>query len=73
LGVTDDESVFEDLCWCTSSGCSQKDLELYLEARINNAPHEDDEIEDDRLRLIFTCCHPALTPEAQVALTFNDS
>jgi RNA polymerase sigma-70 factor (ECF subfamily) len=29
-------------------------------------------IEDDRLRLIFTCCHPALTPEAQVALTLRE-
>lgn len=28
-------------------------------------------IEDDRLRLIFTCCHPALAPEAQVALTLR--
>jgi RNA polymerase sigma-70 factor (ECF subfamily) len=28
-----------------------------------------EDIEDDRLRLIFTCCHPALAPEAQVALT----
>ncbi len=31
-----------------------------------------DEIEDDRLRLIFTCCHPALSPEAQVALTLRE-
>jgi RNA polymerase sigma-70 factor (ECF subfamily) len=30
-----------------------------------------DEIPDDRLRLIFTCCHPALSPEAQVALTLH--
>ena len=30
-----------------------------------------DEIPDDRLRLIFTCCHPALAPEAQVALTLH--
>ncbi|HXW15017.1 MAG TPA: RNA polymerase sigma factor [Terriglobia bacterium] len=30
------------------------------------------EIEDDRLRLIFTCCHPALPPEAQVALTLRE-
>jgi RNA polymerase sigma-70 factor, ECF subfamily len=30
-----------------------------------------DEISDDRLRLIFTCCHPALAPEAQVALTLR--
>jgi RNA polymerase sigma-70 factor (ECF subfamily) len=30
------------------------------------------EIEDDRLRLIFTCCHPALPPDAQVALTLRE-
>ncbi len=33
---------------------------------------EDEEVEDDRLRLIFTCCHPALSPEAQVALTLRE-
>ena len=33
--------------------------------------HETNEIPDDRLRLIFTCCHPALAPEAQVALTLR--
>ena len=32
----------------------------------------DDAIEDDRLRLIFTCCHPALSPEAQIALTLRE-
>jgi RNA polymerase sigma-70 factor, ECF subfamily len=32
---------------------------------------EDEELEDDRLRLIFTCCHPALSSEAQVALTLR--
>jgi len=31
-----------------------------------------DEIEDDRLRLIFTCCHPGLAPEAQLALTLRE-
>ncbi len=31
-----------------------------------------EEIEDDRLRLIFTCCHPALAPDAQVALTLRE-
>jgi RNA polymerase sigma-70 factor (ECF subfamily) len=51
---------------------AQKDLALYLEARINEAPHEDEEIEDDRLRLIFTCCHPSLAPEAHVALTLRE-
>jgi RNA polymerase sigma-70 factor, ECF subfamily len=33
---------------------------------------EKEGIEDDRLRLIFTCCHPALAPEAQVALTLRE-
>jgi RNA polymerase sigma-70 factor (ECF subfamily) len=33
---------------------------------------EADEIEDDRLRLIFTCCHPALAADAQVALTLRE-
>jgi RNA polymerase sigma-70 factor (ECF subfamily) len=33
---------------------------------------EDEALEDDRLRLIFTCCHPALTSEAQVALTLRE-
>jgi RNA polymerase sigma-70 factor (ECF subfamily) len=33
---------------------------------------ESEPIEDDRLRLIFTCCHPALAPEAQVALTLRE-
>src|SRR6266545_2815904 len=33
---------------------------------------EDVEVEDDRLRLIFTCCHPALSPSAQVALTLRE-
>ncbi|TMI88874.1 MAG: RNA polymerase sigma factor [Bacillati bacterium ANGP1] len=31
-----------------------------------------EDLEDDRLRLIFTCCHPALPPEAQVALTLRE-
>lgn len=33
---------------------------------------DDDTIEDDRLRLIFTCCHPVLPPDAQVALTLRE-
>jgi RNA polymerase sigma-70 factor (ECF subfamily) len=36
------------------------------------AASDDGEIADDRLRLIFTCCHPALAPEAQVALTLRE-
>ena len=55
---------------------AQKDFALYShregEAHINEASlhdekGDDEEIEDDRLRLIFTCCHPALPPEEQVA------
>jgi RNA polymerase sigma-70 factor (ECF subfamily) len=33
---------------------------------------DEESIEDDRLRLIFTCCHPALSPDAQVALTLRE-
>ena len=33
---------------------------------------DDESIEDDRLRLIFTCCHPALQPEARIALTLRE-
>ena len=34
--------------------------------------NEHGHVEDDRLRLIFTCCHPALAPDAQVALTLRE-
>lgn len=37
----------------------------------SNAPAEESEIPDERLRLIFTCCHPALAADAQVALTLR--
>ena len=36
------------------------------------APEDAEALEDDRLRLIFTCCHPALAPDAQVALTLRE-
>jgi RNA polymerase sigma-70 factor (ECF subfamily) len=32
---------------------------------------DDEDIEDERLRLIFTCCHPAISPDAQIALTLR--
>jgi RNA polymerase sigma-70 factor, ECF subfamily len=51
---------------------AQRDLVAYMESRVSDAPLEDEEIEDDRLRLIFTCCHPALPPEGQVALTLRE-
>jgi RNA polymerase sigma-70 factor (ECF subfamily) len=44
-----------------------------LDADSEIAPEPDDnDVEDDRLRLIFTCCHPALPPDAQVALTLRE-
>jgi RNA polymerase sigma-70 factor (ECF subfamily) len=50
-------------------------LEAYLIPAASQASeppnYETEEITDDRLRLIFTCCHPALAPEAQVALTLR--
>jgi len=56
---------------------AKKDLVAHMESRVNDAPGGngetgDEEIEDDRLRLIFTCCHPALPPEGQVALTLRE-
>src|SRR5687767_8028122 len=51
-------------------GASQDELVRHLEAQWSSAesPDEEDSFEDDRLRLIFTCCHPSLAPEARVAL-----
>jgi len=53
---------------------SQDELARYLEAQWSSAESskEDDSLEDDRLRLIFTCCHPSLAPEARVALTLRE-
>src|SRR3984885_3263245 len=53
---------------------SQDELVRYLEAQWSEAERsrEEDTIEDDRLRLIFTCCHPSLPPEARIALTLRE-
>jgi RNA polymerase sigma-70 factor (ECF subfamily) len=51
---------------------AQKDPALHVEPYVNVEFLEDEGIEDDRLRLIFTCCHPALSPEAHVALTLHE-
>ena len=49
------------------------DLANELDSESGNPAYADDEsLEDDRLRLIFTCCHPALGPDAQVALTLRE-
>src|SRR5271168_3404131 len=55
---------------------SQDELAHHLEAQWSSAEgsnqSEEDFLEDDRLRLIFTCCHPSLAPEARVALTLRE-
>jgi RNA polymerase sigma-70 factor (ECF subfamily) len=53
---------------------SQDELVRYLESQGSSAEESngEDSLEDDRLRLIFTCCHPALAPEAHVALTLRE-
>jgi RNA polymerase sigma-70 factor, ECF subfamily len=58
---------------------AQRDLVAHMESRANDASGKDEdeetgdeEIEDDRLRLIFTCGHPALPAEGQVALTLRE-
>lgn len=52
---------------------AQEKIAQMLESETNLCPDGPDEsIEDDRLRLIFTCCHPALAQEARVALTLRE-
>jgi RNA polymerase sigma-70 factor (ECF subfamily) len=52
---------------------SLMELAKQLEQSTSDAEEWNEEsVEDDRLRLIFTCCHPALAPEAQVAMTLRE-
>ncbi len=50
---------------------SQADLVMLLEDE-GRGPEEEEDLVDDRLRLIFTCCHPALSADAQVPLTLRE-
>jgi RNA polymerase sigma-70 factor, ECF subfamily len=50
----------------------QVELGHQFDGTISPAELDDDGIEDDRLRLIFTCCHPALSPDSQIALTLRE-
>jgi RNA polymerase sigma-70 factor, ECF subfamily len=49
----------------------ERRLEELLTELENDEPPEEEGIPDERLRLVFTCCHPALAPDAQVALTLK--
>ncbi len=52
---------------------SEEKIAEQLESQSSQSGNLNDEgVEDDRLRLIFTCCHPALAPEARVALTLRE-
>ncbi|MEB0091720.1 RNA polymerase sigma factor [Pseudomonas sp. CCI4.2] len=51
---------------------SLTELAILLEDRMQNDLADQESISDDRLRLIFICCHPALTADAQVALTLRE-
>jgi RNA polymerase sigma-70 factor (ECF subfamily) len=52
---------------------AQAELANQLDLHAGDPAAADDEgLEDDRLRLIFTCCHPALPPDAQVAMTLRE-
>lgn len=54
-------------------GASLTEMAKQIETTTSDPLEEEDEhIDDDRLRLIFTCCHPALKPEAQTALTLRE-
>jgi RNA polymerase sigma-70 factor (ECF subfamily) len=73
--------------WLVSTGRFQAIDRLRRRARFNDAlpelaerletiatpdPADNSEVDDDRLRLIFTCCHPALTADARIALTLRE-
>ena len=52
---------------------SLAELAQQMETATSEAEERSDEtVDDDRLRLVFTCCHPALAPEAQVAMTLRE-
>jgi RNA polymerase sigma-70 factor (ECF subfamily) len=53
---------------------SLPELAKQLESTARGAEEwsDDESVEDDRLRLVFTCCHPALAPDAQVAMTLRE-
>ena len=58
----------------TRHDASMEELAKQLDSTtpIEAEQEEDEHVEDDRLRLIFTCCHPALAPEAQLAMTLRE-
>jgi RNA polymerase sigma-70 factor (ECF subfamily) len=56
----------------TFAGRQREIAERFAEVAASNAARAGEEIEDDRLRLIFTCCHPAIEMKVQVPLTLRE-
>ena len=56
----------------TRFDASLEGVALRLEARASERHSDDEAVADDQLRLIFMCCHPALSVEAQIALTLRE-
>ncbi|MFG0333167.1 MAG: RNA polymerase sigma factor, partial [Maioricimonas sp. JB049] len=56
----------------TRFDASLAELGHQLDQQDHEPISSDEEVEDDRLRLIFTCCHPAIAPHTQVALTLRE-
>jgi len=50
---------------------SIEELARRIETSVDPVTIDDESLEDDRLRLVFTCCHPALPPDGQIALTLR--
>ena len=55
----------------TNLDSKREEIARAMTDEANGRPSADDDIGDDRLRLVFTCCHPALSADAQVALTLR--
>jgi RNA polymerase sigma-70 factor, ECF subfamily len=66
--------AIDTLCRRARFDASQNELARYFEAQWSSADRssEEDSLKDDRLRLIFTCCHLSLASEAHVALTLHE-
>ncbi|MGQ9426568.1 RNA polymerase sigma factor [Gilvimarinus sp. F26214L] len=56
----------------TRAEAAHNELSMQMEDAQFTPPDEQEHIPDDRLRLIFTCCHPALAPNVQIALTLRE-
>ncbi len=66
------DQIRRDARFESANASEAQELRIEAIADESKSPRDHDEIEDDRLRLIFTCCHPALAQDVQVALTLRE-